>query len=259
MIDRFVERRLVAAWIFAGSICCSTAALAGAFAEPPVLASSHGLLDLLVIAQPQPVPSISFTSPGGSTLHPTGWVYQVCPRQAAIDNNQCPSNSVTVSSYGGIRLALQKGDTLKIRLVNRLPALDPIKVTHSVDPGGANLPLNLTNLHTHGLVVQARAPTLADPTFGDDIFVAIYNSANGTPAPQTTHQHGSIVKDYVDYRIDIREIIRPARSGFIRTSTGLPSTSCRAGCPASFRSARSAIMPVAICSKPRFPRTKCAI
>jgi L-ascorbate oxidase len=51
--------------------------------------------------------------------------------------------------------------------------------------------------------VQARAPTLGDPTFGDYIFVEIYNSANGTPVPQATHQHGSLVKDYADYRIDI--------------------------------------------------------
>ena len=28
----------------------------------------------------------------------------------------------------------------------RLPALDPIKVNRSADPGGDNLPLNLTNL-----------------------------------------------------------------------------------------------------------------
>ena len=66
-------------------------------------------------------------------------------------------------------------------------------MTHSADPGGANLPMNLTNLHTHGLIVQARAPTLSDPTFGDYVFVEIYNPANGIPVPQTTHQHGSIV------------------------------------------------------------------
>ncbi len=83
------------------------------------------------------------------------------------------------------------------------PLLDPVKVTHSKDPGGANLPMNLTNLHTHGLIVPARAPTLSDPTFGDYVFVEIYNPANGIPVPQTTHQHGSIVQGYADYRIDI--------------------------------------------------------
>ena len=157
-----------------------------------------------MIAQPQPVPSISYVPPDtGVPINPIGWVYQICPRSAALPNNQCPSGAPTVSDYGGVRLALQKGDTLKIRLVNRLPALNPIKVNHSVDPGGANLPLNVTNLHTHGMLVQARAPTFKDPTFGDYVFMEIYNSANGTPVPQGAHQHGSIVKDYADYSIVI--------------------------------------------------------
>ncbi len=182
----------------------ASAAFAGDFVEPPVFASSNGVLDLLMIAQTQPVPSIVYTPPDHSPpLNPIGWVYAVCPRSASLAGNQCPAGSPTVATYGGVRLALQKGDSLKIRLVNRLPALDPIKVNHSINPGGANLPLNLTNLHTHGLIVPARAPTLDDPTFGDYVFVEIYNSANGTPVPQSTHQHGSIAKDYVDYRIDI--------------------------------------------------------
>ncbi len=185
-------------------LCAPNLARSADFVEPPVFASARGVLDLLMIAMPQPVPSLSFVPPGGPALNPVGWVYQICPRASAVPVNQCPAGSPTVSNYGGIRLALQKGDQLKIRLVNRLPLLsDPTKVTHSVDPGGGNLPLNLTNLHTHGLVVQARAPTLGDPTFGDYIFVEIYNSANGTPVPQATHQHGSLVKDYADYRIDI--------------------------------------------------------
>ena len=76
-------------------------------------------------------------------------------------------------------------------------------LANTQDPGGANLPLNPTNIHTHGLVVQARAPTLSDPTFGDYIFVDIYNPANGIPVPQGTHQHGSVVMGFADYRIDI--------------------------------------------------------
>jgi L-ascorbate oxidase len=187
----------------AATLLCSSTSFAGAFVEPAVFASSNGLLDLLMIAQAQPVPSLPFFTASGSVINPIGWVYQICPRSAALPNNQCPAGSPTVSDYGGVRLALQQGDTLKIRLVNRLPALDPTKVDHSIDPGGTNLPLNLTNLHTHGLIVEARAPTLADPTFGDYIFMQIYNSANGTPVPQDTHQHGSLVKDFADYRIDI--------------------------------------------------------
>jgi L-ascorbate oxidase len=198
------DRRIAVASVFAAVLCGATAALAADFVEPAVFASSGGVLDLLMIAQPQLVPSILFFPPDlGRSINPIGWVYQICPRATATPTNQCPSGAPTVSDYGGVRLALQKGDSLKIRLVNRLPILNPIKVTHSKDPGGGNLPLNLTNLHTHGLIVPARAPTLSDPTFGDYIFVDIYNSANGTPVPQASHQHGSIVKDYADYRIDI--------------------------------------------------------
>jgi FtsP/CotA-like multicopper oxidase with cupredoxin domain len=189
--------------IAAAFLCGANVARAADFIDPPVFASSRGVLDLLMIAMPQPVPSIAYTPPGNPVMNPTGWVYQICPRASAT-GNQCPAGSPTASNYGGVRLALQKGDQLKIRLVNRLPGpLDPTKVTHSAGPGGANLPLNLTNLHTHGLVVQARAPTLSDPTFGDYVFVEIYNPANGIPVPQPTHQHGSLVADYVDYRIDI--------------------------------------------------------
>jgi L-ascorbate oxidase len=190
--------------VVAAFLCGPSVVLAGDFVEPPVFASSNGVLDLLMIAQAQPVPSITYTPPHGNPpLNPIGWVYAVCQRSAMLAGNQCPTGSPTVANYGGVRLALQKGDSLKIRLVNRLPALDPIKVNHAADPGDANLPLNLTNLHTHGMIVPARAPTLRDPTFGDYVFVEIYNSANGTPVPQSTHQHGSIVKDYADYRIDI--------------------------------------------------------
>jgi FtsP/CotA-like multicopper oxidase with cupredoxin domain len=194
--------------------CCGAAAVlllawmpqtsrAADLAEPPVFASKDGVLDLLMIAKAAPVPGIAYVAPRGITVHPTGWIYEICRRASARGANECPADAATVADYGGVRLALQPGDKLKIRLVNRLPKLDPVKVTHSADPGGENLPLNLTNLHTHGMIVPARAPTLADPTFGDDVFVEIYNSANGVPVPQTTHQHGSLVKDFVDYRIDV--------------------------------------------------------
>jgi L-ascorbate oxidase len=177
-------------------------ALGAAFVEPAVFASSNGVLDLLMIARPKPIEAILFTPPGGGgALHPTGWVYEVCRRPPS--GNVCPTGTATVAEYGGVRFALQKGDALKIRLVNRLPAMDPAKVKHVTDPGQANLYLNPTNLHTHGLIVPARAATVKDPTFGDFVFVTAYNSANGVPVPQQTHQHGAIVMDTIDYRIDI--------------------------------------------------------
>ena len=120
----------------AAFLCGANVARAADFIDPPVFASSRGVLDLLMIAMPQPVPSISYTPPGNAVMNPIGWVYQICLR-ASASGNQCPAGSPTASNYGGVRLALQKGDQLKIRLVNRLPGpLDPIKVTHSADPGG---------------------------------------------------------------------------------------------------------------------------
>jgi len=166
-----------------------------------VFASEQGVLDIIMIAKPKPIPSISFTPPdGGSPVNPIGWVYEICRRPASGDD--CPPGAGTEADYGGVRLALQQGDTLKIRLINRLPRIDPAKLRYVTNPGGDNLHLNPTNLHTHGLLVPARAPTPTDPSLGDYIFVSVFNSANGIPAPQT-HEHGSIVMDAVDYRIEI--------------------------------------------------------
>ncbi|MFO1134296.1 MAG: multicopper oxidase domain-containing protein [Rhodoblastus sp.] len=172
-----------------------------AYAEPPVFSSTGGVLDIMMIAKPKRISTIAFTPPGGDTINPIGWVFEICPRPAT--GLDCPANSSTVSDYGGVRLALQQGDRLKIRFVNRLPPLDPVKVTHSSDPGGANLPLNPTNLHTHGLIVPARVATANDPTYGDYVFVDVFNSANGQPAAMKVHAHSLVATDYVDYRIDI--------------------------------------------------------
>jgi L-ascorbate oxidase len=199
----------VPGWICAAAMLAACYAAAGAGAasadpllEPPVFASQNGVLDIMMVAMPEPVAGISFTaSNGGAPIHPTAWVYQVCMRPASGLN--CPANQATVSPYGGVRLALQAGDTLKIRYINRLPKLNPLKLRHETDPGEANLYLNPSNLHTHGVITPARAATVSDPTFGDFIFVTVFNSANGIPIPQTTHQHGPIVMDTVDYKIVI--------------------------------------------------------
>src|SRR5262249_30472555 len=197
-----LRRSIAVAGTIAGLCAGMQSASAQNLAEPPVFASQNGLLDIMTVAIPQPIPTISFTPPHSrSAIHPTGWVFQICSRPAS--GLSCPSGSSTVSPYGGTRLALQPGDTLKIRFVNRLPKLDPNKLRHVVDPGEANLFLNPTNIHTHGLLTPARAASKQDPTFGDFVYVSIFNSANGVPVPQTTHQHGPIVMDTVDYKIPI--------------------------------------------------------
>ena len=193
-----------AAWVLAGALAFAQPGpvKANILAELPAFASRDGVLDLMMVAMPQPVPGIAFVPPGGGpAINPTGWVFEVCQRPSS--GLKCPAGSGTVSPYGGVRLALKPGDTLKVRYVNRLPKLDPNKLRHANDPGAANLYLNPTNLHTHGILTPARAPTVSDRTFGDFVYVTIFNSANGIPVPQSTHQHGPIVMDKVDYKITI--------------------------------------------------------
>ena len=197
-----MRRWISAAGLFASLSISAGTAVADNLLDPPAFTSQNGVLDIMMVAMPQPIAGISFTPPNShAIIHPTGWVYQVCPRPPS--GLSCPSNSRTVAPYGGVRLAMQPGDTLKIRYVNRLPKLDPLKLRHVTDPGEANLFLNPSNLHTHGLITPARTPTVSDPTFGDFVFVTVFNSANGIPTPQTTHQHGPIVMDTVDYKIAI--------------------------------------------------------
>ena len=144
-------------------------------------------------------------------INPVGWVYEICYRSESL-NDRCLVSVTSSSEFGGTRLALQPGDTLKVRLVNKLPPQDSAKVEHywdnnletpTPDPDGINLPLSPTNLHTHGLVVQARHATLSDPTWGDNIYVTLYNPANGMPTEQMAG-HGAVVTSGVlDYVIDI--------------------------------------------------------
>jgi L-ascorbate oxidase len=207
MSGTFPKHRPIQRWVGTASVitilaCGTEAALAADFHEPPVFTSQNGELDIMMVAKPQPIPTISFSPPNSrSSINPIGWAYEICKRPAT--GLSCPTGTGTVWDYGGVRLALQQGDTLKIRFVNRLPKMDPNKVNHVTDPGGTNLFLNPTNLHTHGLLTPARAATRDDPTYGDFIFVTVYNSANGTPVPETTHQHGPIVMDTIDFKIPV--------------------------------------------------------
>jgi len=196
-----LHRTIVTAGAAAALACGAQTALAANFHEPPVFSSQNGVLDILMIARAKPIPTISFNPPHSrSSINPIGWAYEICKRPAS--GLSCPTGT-GVWDYGGVRLNLKQGDTLKIRFVNRLPKMDPDKVNHITDPGQANLFRNPTNLHTHGLLTAARAATRGDPTFGDFVFVSVFNSANGTPVPQNTHQHGPIVMDTIDYKIPV--------------------------------------------------------
>ena len=142
----------------------------------PVFSSGHtGHLDLLMTARPQDI-----------TLRAVNtqiWAYRVCPRPKT--GASCPAG--TSAPYGGVRLQLQPGDTLRIHLVNRLPAYqncDDVKHAARNDLG-IMLLRNPTNLHTHGLIVEPRRATPALPTYGDYIYVLVEN-AHQAPAPPAT-------------------------------------------------------------------------
>jgi len=206
-----IRTRSVVATALMTAALCGTAG-AAPFVEPPVFSSKKGVFDILLIAKAKPVTAIAFQPTGAAApINPVGWVYEVCYRNRSLNNTCLPGKSTT-SEFGGVRLALQPGDTLKIRLINKLPKQDEDKVWHywnntiatpEPDPNGINLPLTPTNLHTHGLVVQARAATNTNPTWGDDIYVDLYNPANGMPVNQPM-DHGAVVTSGVlDYVINI--------------------------------------------------------
>jgi FtsP/CotA-like multicopper oxidase with cupredoxin domain len=167
-----------------------TAASAGPYVEPPVFASAGGVLDIVMVARAQQVRTLS-------PFLPDGWVYDVCPRLAP-DQMDCPRSHQ--QWYGGMRLQLQQGDHLKIRLVNKLPPAFGAK--HSVEKGLEYLTLNPTNLHTHGLLVRPHYPTLGNPTYGDNVFVLTLNPDNGRPG-RNQHIHGDVRNGFTDYDIRI--------------------------------------------------------
>ena len=184
-----------AALAWGGTASAQTAASANsqgnAFHAPPVFASENGTLNIQMNAKANPIPTLTFTSPTtGKKIHPTGFAYEICRAGGCVWD------------YGGVRLALTQGDTLKSHFTNLLPPFDPNKLLHAADE--PNDVLNPINLHTHGLLTPARAPTAGNPTWGDDIFVQVYNPANGLPNPANNpHNMGDVVVGSIDYNIPV--------------------------------------------------------
>lgn len=166
--------------------------------EPITIASENGLLNLLMIAKGGPIHTLANGAPGGKA--PTGWVYEICKRP--LDKTDaCPvAAGAEPNYYGGTLLALEKGDTLKIHFINQLPPV--FDSEHAQEPGHEFLALNPTNLHTHGMLVSPSSPTPTNPTYGDNIFVLTFNSANGAPVI-SPHMHSAVRMDFTDYEIKI--------------------------------------------------------
>jgi L-ascorbate oxidase len=163
--------------------------------EPIVLSSKNGVLDVLMVAKAAPVSNFS-------PYRATGWVYVICPRPQD-GSNSCPTVDGDPNYYGGTRLQVEPGDTLKIHLVNALPPTSTAK--HALEDGQGFLSLNPTNLHVHGMLVSPRVADANDQSWGDSVFVLNFNSANGNPAPSDTHLHGTVQHDAVDYTYVIPE------------------------------------------------------
>lgn len=164
-----LPQRLLTAGCLA--LACTTGAGAEPLREPPVLSSRDGVLDVLMLARATPLEL------GG--VRTTGWTYEVCMLPAA-DATACPPG--TAAPYGGVRLALDPGDRLRVRFINALPPIPCGEADHAVaGDQGARLLRNPTNIHTHGLIVEPRRATPALPTYGDYSYVIALNPANRAP------------------------------------------------------------------------------
>ena len=176
--------------ILSGSMIANSTELV----EPPVFTSSNKVLDLLMIAKLVKVnafPSV------------TGWAYEICKRQDANkDGASCQTGKTNANPYGGARLQLNAGDTLKVHLVNKLPQVPESK--HKDKPTESFLLQNPTNIHTHGMLVSPRYPSAKNPTYGDNVFVLTFNSDNGMPdMKSSSHLHGDVKMDATDYQITL--------------------------------------------------------
>ena len=178
-----------------GLPCLLAAALptmAAPLNELPVLKSQDGVLDLLIVARADKLTTLKpFT--------PEGWVYDMCPRPAD-GSEACPAKPPGSNLYGGTRLQLQAGDTLKMHLVNKLPLAPDSE--HGRERGFHYLVSNPTNLHTHGLIVSPHYPTKKNPTYGDNVYVMTLNPDNPPPGGDDI-LHGDVRFGFTDYSIKI--------------------------------------------------------
>ena len=163
--------------------------------EPYTLTSTNGVLNLLMIARPATLTTLK-------PQQPQGFIYDVCvnPGNGAT---ACPPPPPGVNQYAGPRLKLMQGDTVNIHFVNQLPPLTDSKhAVNAEEPGEEFLSQNPTNIHTHGLMVSPHYPAGSDMTYGDNVFVLTFNSANGAPGISAS-AHADVRMDSTDYSFKI--------------------------------------------------------
>lgn len=178
-----------------GCLMLAGAAHADTIQEPYTLTSANGVLNLLMVAEAQTVPTLS-------PLNPTGFVYSVCTRPQN-GGEICPPPPANVIPYAGPLLRLNQGDVVNVHLVNNLPPLTDSKHSENPEePTEAFLSLNPTNLHFHGMLVSAHYPTAAVPNYGDNIYVYTFNPANGAP-PLLAAAHADVRIHSTDYSFTI--------------------------------------------------------
>ena len=132
-----------------------------------------------------------------------------CPVPGTVvDLHTCPTaGDPIVSPYGGVRLQLVPGETLRVRLINCLPPA--VDAEHATDD--PLLKSNPTNLHTHGLIVEPRRADDADDPFGDYIFVIDLPHGVKPPAPtaEMAMHHGQDHARKFDFREEAVDYLIP--------------------------------------------------
>lgn len=145
-------------------------AAAAPLQEPTTFASANGSLSVLMIAAERQ----------GLLLGPVktnAWTYEVCPLPSATAT-ACPAGTGQ-AGLGGVRLEVQPGDKLRVRLVNKLPVV--LDADHIAD--NCYLANNPTNLHTHGMIVEPHRAVGPSDTYGDYVFLELDNPANTVQIP----------------------------------------------------------------------------
>ncbi|KAH9259715.1 hypothetical protein BASA81_002137 [Batrachochytrium salamandrivorans] len=158
--------------LFVGLLLSSQLALG--YTSSRMYSAVDGVVDLVAVAKPvRSVYNFPEESPKANI-----WAYHTC-RKVYDDQMDCPSTNFWPF---GTHIQLERGDVLKLRLVNRLPDRH-------------------TNIHYHGMVVDA-GYNKDFTVFGDYSYVTSYNSQVETNVTEPEFPI-FLKRDFVDYSFPI--------------------------------------------------------